>query len=434
MLNQKFTAASIAALLLLLFSTQAHGQKDSSKIIVPASLKLSLELLSPLSTATSQKGDKFTCKVLSPAEYLGALIEGHVQKSKRSGKANGKAEMVLGFDTITLADGRIGNFNASVIEVFDVVAVGDQGRADNEGTVKEKSRVKRDALKISMGAAIGAVIGSLLGGGQGAVIGAAIGAAATATTTLATRGTDLEFKQGTQFTVVLNSPSHLIRAGEAPTAVALKDRNASAPPTLTPAELKTESQIGSQETAKIDSPSTAGAATSSSPPTAARLVKPKAPSKQFRTYTSANLFSLNVPMNWRESASSNPVTFAPDGGYIFYQNRLNLTHGARAGVTSVESNDPQIASERYLNALLQSNSYLQKQGSLQRVEIAGRNGVVTQLSGVSDVTGRAELVTVYTLLLKGGNMFYLIVVVPQDEQGNYQSAFRNILESVKIND
>jgi hypothetical protein len=50
------------------------------------------------------------------------------------------------------------------------------------------------------------------------------------------------------------------------------------------------------------------------------------------------------------------------------------------------------------------------------------------------VTGRVETVAVYTLLLKNGNMFYLIAVVPQDEQGNYQGAFQNILGSVKIND
>jgi hypothetical protein len=431
MLKRKFTTAWLATLLLL--SVQAHGQRDSSKIIVPADQKLSLELLSPLSTATNQKGDKFTCKVLSPAEYMGALIEGHVKKSKRSGKANGKSEIVLGFDTITLADGRIGNFNASVIEVFDIVAAGDQGRADNEGTVKEKSRVKRDAVRISVGAAIGAIIGGLLGGGQGAAIGAAIGAAAAATTTLSTRGADLEFKQGTQFTVGLNSPSRLIGTTEAQPPVALKDGDAPARPTLTRSDIKTENQGSGQEAVRIDSPTATGAAATAPLPTA-QPARPKEPSKQYRTYTGANLFSLNVPMNWRESASNNPVTFAPDGGYVFYQNQPNLTHGAMVGVKSAGSDDPQTASEQYANALLQSNSYLQKQGSLRRVEIAGRGGFVTQLSGVSAVTGRVEMVAVYTLLLKDGNMFYLIAVVPQDEQGIYQGAFQNILGSVKIND
>ncbi|HEV7375108.1 MAG TPA: hypothetical protein VGN95_10355 [Pyrinomonadaceae bacterium] len=433
MLKQKFTTAWMITFSLLLLSTPAHGQRDSSKIIVPANQKLSLELLSPLSTATNQKGDKFTCKVLSPAEYAGSLVEGHVKKSKRSGKANGKSEMVLGFDTITLADGRIGNFNASVIEVFDVVAAGDQGRADNEGTVKEKSRVKRDAVKIGVGATIGAIIGGLLGGGKGAAIGAAIGAAAMVTTTLATRGADLEFKQGTQFTVGLNSPSRLIGTTEARPPIALEESNAPARPTLTRSDPKTERQVSGQATARIDLPSAAGVSTTPPPP-AAQPVKPKEPSKRYRRYASANLFSLNVPMNWRESASNNPIIFAPDGGYVFYQNRLNLTHGAMIGVMPVGSNDPQIASEQYVNALLQSNLYLQKQGSPQRIEIAGRDGFLTQLSGVSAVTGRAEVVTVYTLLLKSGKMFYLIAVVPQDEQGNYQDTFQNILGSVKIND
>jgi hypothetical protein len=434
MLRQKFTTAWIVALLLLLLSTHAHGQKDSSKIILPANLRLSLGLLSPLSTATNRKDDKFTCQVLSPTEYAGSLVEGHVKQSKRSGKANGKSEMVLGFDTITLADGRTGNFNASIIEVFDVEAAGDQGRADNEGVVREKSRVKRDAVKIGAGAAIGAIIGGLLGGEKGAIIGAAVGAAAMATTTLATRGADLEFKQGTQFTVGLNSPSRLIGNAEAHPVIARKGGDAPARPTLTRSDLKPESRIGDHDAGKIDLPAAASASTTVPPPTAARPVEPKAPSKQYQTYTGANLFSLNIPANWRKSATNNPVIFAPDGGYVFDQNRPNLTHGAMVGVASVGSHDPQIASEQYVNALLHSNSYLQKQGSPQRVEIAGRYGFVTQLSGVSTVTGRAEVVTIYTLLLKSGDMFYLTAVVPQDEQVNYQDAFQNVLGSVKIKD
>jgi hypothetical protein len=196
----------IASLFLSLPQT-ASGLQEQREVRIPGNLKFSLELLSPLSTATNRKGDKFNCKVLSPVEYRDAVVGGHIRKSKRSGKEKGKSEMDLAFDTITLPDGRTGGFNATVVEVFDVIDVGDQGRADKEGTVKGKSTVKRDAIKIGIGAGIGSLIGGLIGGGTGAAIGAAIGAAAAATSTLATRGADLEFKQGTQFTVETNGPA-----------------------------------------------------------------------------------------------------------------------------------------------------------------------------------------------------------------------------------
>ena len=116
--------------------------------------------------------------------------------------------MDLAFDTITLPDGRSGGFNATVVEVFDVVGAGEQGRADNEGVVRAKPTVKRDAVKVGTATAIGAIIGGILGGGQGAAIGAAVGAGIGVTSTLATKGPDLEFKQGTQFTVRSNAPAH----------------------------------------------------------------------------------------------------------------------------------------------------------------------------------------------------------------------------------
>lgn len=181
---------------------------DNPEMLVPPDTKLSLQLLSPISTATNQKGDKFSCRVLTPAEYEGAIAEGHIRSLKRSGKANKESKIDLAFEKITLSDGRTSDFSATVIEVFDVVAAGDQGRADNEGTVHSKSKtVKTSVKRAAAGALIGGLIGAVVAGGQGAAIGAAIGASVGVTTTLATKGVDLEFKEGTQFTVQCNGPA-----------------------------------------------------------------------------------------------------------------------------------------------------------------------------------------------------------------------------------
>jgi len=199
--------ACALAFMLACAGTIPAAQEDATQpVVVPKGQRFSMELLSPLSTATNQKGDKFSCKVLSPAEYVDAIVDGNLKTVKRSGKEKGDSKMELVFDTLTLPDGRTGDFNGMVIEVFDVVDAANQGRADNEGLLKARSTVKRDAVKIGVATMVGAVLGGILGGGKGAALGAAIGASLGVTTTLKTRGPDLEFKAGTQFTVETNAP------------------------------------------------------------------------------------------------------------------------------------------------------------------------------------------------------------------------------------
>ena len=194
--------------LILALSTQASGEDNSDEVLVQKDVTFALELLSPISTKTNKKNDKFECKVLSPVEYAGAIVSGHLRKVKNSGKANGKSELDMAFDTITLTDGQTGNFNAQVQEVNDVANVSNTGVADPEGTVKGKSRVKISVKRAVKGALLGAAIGAIIAGPKGAIVGAAIGAGAAVTTTLAMDGPELEFKTGTQFTVITNSPSH----------------------------------------------------------------------------------------------------------------------------------------------------------------------------------------------------------------------------------
>jgi len=41
---------------------------------------------------------------------------------------------------------------------------------------------------------------------------------------------------------------------------------------------------------------------------------------------------------------------------------------------------------------------------------------------------------VVTTQLRNGELFYMIAVAPENEWSSYQSAFRNILRSVQLND
>jgi hypothetical protein len=199
---------SIILLAASLVFTPRVSYANVAELPPPPKLKMSLQLLSPINTATSQNGDKFSCKVLAPGEYSGAIVEGYIRQVKRSGKANKDSKIDLAFEKITVSDGTSAKFSAMVVEVFEVTNASDQGLADKEGTVTSKSSTIKTSVKRAVtGALIGGIVGGLVGCGKGAVVGAAIGASVGVTTTLARRGPDLEFKTGTQFTVVTSGRS-----------------------------------------------------------------------------------------------------------------------------------------------------------------------------------------------------------------------------------
>jgi hypothetical protein len=102
-------------------------------------------------------------------------------------------------------------------------------------------------------------------------------------------------------------------------------------------------------------------------------------------------------------------------------------------VVRTGSNDLRQASDQYISALLQSNPYLNAQSNYRRGSIDGRSSLSMTLSGVSNVTRRSEVVTVYTTMLRNGNLFYLITVTPSNDSGQFNRAFQNIIRSVDLN-
>lgn len=157
----------------------------------------------------------------------------------------------------------------------------------------------------------------------------------------------------------------------------------------------------------------------------------ESPSSRFRTYTGGNLFRLSVPENWRESGGGDGgVTFTPEGAYVDNQ----FTHGLQAGVVRASGGDLRSATDQYVGSLLQSNAYLRQQGGQQRGSLDGRTALSTTLAGQSPITGEPEIVTIYTSMLRSGDLFYMIAVAPQSEHRSYQGAFQNILRSVQLAD
>ncbi len=154
------------------------------------------------------------------------------------------------------------------------------------------------------------------------------------------------------------------------------------------------------------------------------------PSGRFRSYTEGNLFRISVPDNWRELQSNGSVTFAPDGAY---DSQGQFTHGVLAGLAQTQSRDLQQATQEYVNGLAQGNQNLRQQSDFQRGTIGGRNAISANFINTNQVTGRPEIVTVYTTLLSNGNLFYMIAVAPQNDYRNYQGTFQQVLRSLQLN-
>jgi beta-barrel assembly-enhancing protease len=155
----------------------------------------------------------------------------------------------------------------------------------------------------------------------------------------------------------------------------------------------------------------------------------EAPSSNYRTYSGGSLFRVSVPGNWRElSGGNNSITFAPEGGY----GNQGITHGVMIGLDKASSRYLEQATDTYVNALLQNNAYLRKQTGYRRSSIDRNDALAIQLAGRSNVTGRTEVVTVVTTLLRDGNLLYFISVVPQNESRIYSNVFSNVLRSMQL--
>jgi Zn-dependent protease with chaperone function len=159
------------------------------------------------------------------------------------------------------------------------------------------------------------------------------------------------------------------------------------------------------------------------------------PSTRYQNYsTLGGIVGVSVPNNWRQLQEGDSVWFAPEGAYGQYQNQVVYTHGVNFGIAQTQRGSLQQATEEFLNSLTQGNRSLRQRGSLQRTTIDRRTGMTTSLTNVNEATGQAEVVTVVTTLLRNGQLVYMIAVAPENELASYQTAFRNILRSVQVND
>jgi hypothetical protein len=119
----------------------------------------------------------------------GSTLGGTVTEATRSGRVKGRARVGFRFNTIEPAGGD------------DRLQIRTTAVARTAPATK-----KQDAAKIGIPAAGGAIIGGIVGGGDGAAKGAAIGGAAGTGVVLSTRGKEIRFGPGADFSVKLLQP------------------------------------------------------------------------------------------------------------------------------------------------------------------------------------------------------------------------------------
>ena len=154
-------------------------------------------------------------------------------------------------------------------------------------------------------------------------------------------------------------------------------------------------------------------------------------------YQSVSIFNggvnVSVPSNWRQVNEGNSVWFVPDGAYGQYNGQAVYTHGASFGVAQTNSRNLQSATQELVNNFARGNNNLRSNSGYSRTTMSGRTAIFTTLTNVNEATGRPEIVRLITTQLRNGQLFYMVAVAPQNERG-FESAFDQILRSIRIND
>jgi hypothetical protein len=166
----------------------------NGSLAIPRNTILALELLTPVSTEASQRGDQIQARVFEPSQYAGYIVEGRVSQVKRPGKVKGVAELQLAFDQIRSNDNRSATLHAELVEISPIGSQDPQ--VDSEGGVKGQDSTKDDAAKVGAASGVGAIIGAIAGGGKGAAIGAIIGGGAGTAGVMTQRGKDIRLERG----------------------------------------------------------------------------------------------------------------------------------------------------------------------------------------------------------------------------------------------
>lgn len=171
------------------------------------------------------------------------------------------------------------------------------------------------------------------------------------------------------------------------------------------------------------------------------------PSADFVLYQVSD-FSLKLPENWLTLIKENPqILAAPLGAFNQYHNPIRFSHGVN--VVSLPNPDglstppaalgtrPRIVTlnqmtENYLSFIIKNNPHL-KPDTTVAINLRGKATLVNSFSGLSPISQREEVVTIYTMIIpSNNNLLAIITITPPDESAEYKDTFRRILNSINF--
>lgn len=198
----------------------AAGVTQLDGVVIPRKTDLFIELMRSINSKTAQVGDKFSAIIQVPVTLndtiiipVGSYVIGHVEDRKAAGYIKGKAQMLLGFDTVILPDGTTRQIRA-VVEQADRYS---SDPADETGRVEAPGNQSKEvAVGAAKGAATGAITGATIGifNGRtmrGAGIGSLMGAAGGALIGLLDKGEEVELPKGAGLTIQLQDDIEFVK-------------------------------------------------------------------------------------------------------------------------------------------------------------------------------------------------------------------------------
>jgi hypothetical protein len=174
---------------------------------LPAGSSFDVQLTTPVSTKTSNVGDRIEATLLQPLSApdgqlianQGALIRGEIAeltRASKSRKEEDRASMKFAFTSIETVDGEK-SLSATV--------------TNSEGKMVAGSTTKRDALVIGGSAVAGAILGKIIGKDtKGAVVGAFGGAVLGTGAMMASKGHELEVDAGSKVSLRAEEPITIV--------------------------------------------------------------------------------------------------------------------------------------------------------------------------------------------------------------------------------
>jgi len=186
---------------------------EAQQVTLPAGTEVLLQLKNTIDTKNAHNGDGVYCQTTFPVVVdnmtvipPGTYVKGEIARVHRAGRVQGRAEVLLHFNTIIFPSG----YTVDMPGALHGDPGTSQARTDEEeGAVKRDGhdKLKKVPEAAGKGAIYGTVAGTIASGTlNGARIGGGIGAAAMLASVLLTRGPDVRIEPGAALTMRLERP------------------------------------------------------------------------------------------------------------------------------------------------------------------------------------------------------------------------------------